>query len=111
MQPELYSDGVSEITVSGSIVRVDLMSLSATERDVNNNPTSVFRQRIIFPIEGFANSVDLMQKALQSLVDSGVVRRNPPAQATSLNSGSSGTASPPQVGNAPAQRTRVSPNF
>jgi hypothetical protein len=40
---ELYSDGVGEITVNGSVVRVDLVSLSPTERDANKaqNPFSV----------------------------------------------------------------------
>jgi hypothetical protein len=79
---ELYSDGIGEITVSGSIVRVDLVSLSPTERDANNNPKSVLRQRLIFSVEGFSNSVDVMQKALQGLVDAGVVRRNPPRAAS-----------------------------
>jgi hypothetical protein len=75
MGNELYADGMSEITVTGSIVRIDLMSLSATERDEKNNPKPVFRQRIIMPIDAFANAVDLMQKALGGLVEAGAVRR------------------------------------
>jgi|SRR3954452_2320323 hypothetical protein len=82
MHDELYTDGVEEITVGGSIVRVDLVSLSPTERDGNNAPTRVFRQRLIFSVENFANSVDVMQKALQNLVEAGVVRRNQPAVPT-----------------------------
>ena len=78
MHSELYSDGVDEITVNGTIVRVDLVSLSPTERDANNNPKPVFRQRLIFSVEAFANSVEVMQKALQGLVDAGVVKRNQP---------------------------------
>jgi hypothetical protein len=72
---ELYADGISEITVTGSIVRIDLMSLSATERDEKNNPKAVLRQRIIMPVDAFANAVDLMQKALGGLVEAGAVRR------------------------------------
>jgi hypothetical protein len=82
MHPEVYADGVDQITVSGSIVRVDLVSLSPTERGADNNPKSVFRQRLIFSIEGFANSVEVMQKALQGLVDAGAVKRNPPKAVT-----------------------------
>ena len=37
MSTELYADGIGEITVTGTIVRIDLMSLSATERDSDNN--------------------------------------------------------------------------
>src|SRR6202008_3595395 len=82
MHDELYTDGVGEITVSGTVVRVDLVSLSPTERDANNSPKSVFRQRLIFSLEGFANSVELMQKALQGLVEAGAVTRTQRRQPT-----------------------------
>jgi hypothetical protein len=75
MQDELYTDGIDEIMVSGTIVRVDLISLSPRERDANNMPKKVFRQRLIFSAEAFANSVEVMQNALQGLVDAGVVKR------------------------------------
>ena len=78
MHNEMYSDGVEEITVTGNIVRVDLISLSPTERDSNNNPKRIFRQRLIFSAEAFANSVEVMQNALRGLVDAGVVARGQP---------------------------------
>jgi hypothetical protein len=77
MHNEIYADGVGEITVGGSVVRVDLVSLSPTECDANNAPKKVFCQRLIFSLEGFANSVEVMQMALQGLVDAGAVMRNP----------------------------------
>ena len=80
MQQEVYADGIGEIHVTGSIVRIDLVSLSPTERDERGNPKAVFRQRLVMSAEGFAGCVDLMQKVLASLVDSGAVR--PPAAAT-----------------------------
>jgi hypothetical protein len=111
MIPDLYSDGVGEITVSGSIVRVDLVILSPTERDEKNNAKSVLRQRLIFSVEGFANSVDVMQNALQSLVDAGVVRRNqpralaePPHIASAAERGPAAPSNPPRSPN-------VSSNF
>lgn len=75
MQTELFTDGVGEITVSGTIVRVDLVSLSPTERDADNTPKRVFRQRLVFSVEGFANSVELMQRALQGLIEAGALTR------------------------------------
>jgi hypothetical protein len=78
MHDELFTDGIDEITVSGTIVRVDLVSLSPTERDANNVPKKAFRQRLIFSVEAFANSVEVMQNALQGLVDAGVIKRSPP---------------------------------
>ncbi|TKT75045.1 hypothetical protein [Aquamicrobium sp. LC103] len=75
MTQELYADGIGEITVTGTIVRIDFMSLSATEKDDKNNPKPIFRQRVIMPVDAFANAVDLMQKALGGLVEAGAVRR------------------------------------
>ncbi|CAH1669439.1 conserved hypothetical protein [Hyphomicrobiales bacterium] len=86
MNTELFTDGISEITIGGSIVRVDLFSLSPTERDADNAPKRVFRQRLIFSVESFANSVEVMQKALQGLVDAGAVRRTEPTETPPSNS-------------------------
>jgi hypothetical protein len=110
MHDEVYTDGVEEITVGGSIVRVDLVTLSPTERDANNAPKRVFRQRLIFSVEAFANSVDVMQNALQGLVDAGVIRRNQPrSSGDPINIGSSAERSP-TAPNSP-RSPNVSTNF
>jgi hypothetical protein len=109
MQEELYTDGVDEIMVSGTIVRVDLVSLSPTERDANNFPKKVFRQRLIFSAEGFANSVEVMQNALQGLVDAGVIKRGQPkAENPNTSPGGERGNSPTSSGQRPPN---VSTNF
>jgi hypothetical protein len=65
---ELYTNGADEINRGGSIVGVDLFSLSPTERDTGNAPKKVLCLRLIFPVESFANSVEVMQTALKVLV-------------------------------------------
>ena len=110
MHDELYTDGVEEITVGGAIVRVDLFSLSPTERDANNAPKRVFRQRLIFSVESFANSVDVMQNALQGLVDAGAVRRHQPrAPAEASNIAFQAERTPPPPG--PPRSPNASSNF
>ena len=94
---ELYSDGVGKITVTGGVVRVDLMSLSPTECDANNNPKSTFRQRVIFSVDGFVKSLEVMQKAFQGLVDGGVIQRKP----------SNVPRTPPSVSEQPRPRKSV----
>jgi hypothetical protein len=101
MTEELYADGIGEITVTGTIVRIDLVSLSATQKDEKNMPKTVFRQRLIMPVDAFANAVDLMEKALAGLVEAGAVKRIPAAQANGQNAPA---AAPSGTGNA-------SPNF
>jgi hypothetical protein len=111
MHAELYTDGVEEITVGGSIVRVDLVSLSPTERDANNAPKRVFCQRLIFSVESFANSVDVMQNALQGLIDAGAIRRSQPtASAEPARTAPLADRTPPTP-NAPPRSPNASSNF
>lgn len=110
MHAEIYTDGIDEITVGGSIVRVDIVSLSPTERDANNAPKKVFRQRLIFPIEAFANSVEVMQNALQGLVDAGVVKRNQPRPLSDMMSGASSADMNSPISNA-SRNSNASANF
>ena len=97
MQNEIYADAIGEITITGPIVRIDLVSLSATQRDSAGQPVPEFRQRIVMSIEGFANSYEVLQKAMNGLLDAGAIRRNVPEPAqtkapVSLNGhGSSGS--------------------
>src|SRR3954453_2771708 len=107
MHPEIYCDGVGEVTVSGTIVRVDLVSLSPTERDASGNPAPVFRQRLIFSVEGFANSVDLMQKALQGLVEAGAVTQAQHRQPAVTPVASPGVEPAPEK----PRTANASPNF
>jgi hypothetical protein len=74
MQGELYADAIGEITVTGSIVRIDLVSLSATMRDEAGQPVPEHRQRIVMSLEGFANSFDVLQKAMNGLIEAGAIR-------------------------------------
>jgi hypothetical protein len=109
MHAEVYTDGIDEITVGGAIVRVDLVSLSPTERDANNAPKKVFRQRLIFSVEAFANSVEVMQNALQGLVDAGVIKRTKASgdAPTARAIGEHGAATNPNTSRSP----NVSTNF
>ncbi len=95
MNQEIFADAVGEITVGGSVVRIDFVSLSAVEKDASGNPKPVIRQRVIMPLDGFANAADLMIKALKGLEEAGAIRRN---------------AVPPPAGPDPLRPNR-SPNF
>jgi hypothetical protein len=75
---ELYADSIGGIALTAGVVRVDLHSLSATERDEKNNPKPVFRQRIIMPVEGFVQSFALMAQVMQQLEKNGVIKKGPP---------------------------------
>jgi hypothetical protein len=96
MQAELYADAIGEITVTGTILRLDLVSLSTTMRDDTGQPVPEHRMRVIMSIEGFANSFEVLQNAMNGLIEAGAIRRNDPEpQPISGKPGkSNGSASP-----------------
>lgn len=99
MDHEVFADGIGEITVTGSTVRIDLVSLSPTDRDDAGQPRPVFRQRIVMPIEGLANAADLIRRVVDDLVEARAIQRAPVQSA----------AAPLQ--SEPAPRRAASPNF
>ena len=77
MSDERYADAIGEVTLTGPIVRIDLVSFSATEKDEKNQPKLVIRERILLPVDGFVRSFALMAQAIQQLDKQGVIRRQP----------------------------------
>jgi len=81
---QIFSDSVGAITVTGSVVRIDFVALSPTERDPSGSPKMEFTHRVVMPIEGFVRSVAKLQETLQALVSRGVLRPGASASASSL---------------------------
>jgi len=77
MSNEIFSDSIGEISVTGSVVRIDLVSMSPTERDENKVPKPVLRERIVMPVEGFVQSFTLMAQVMQQLEKSGLIKKTP----------------------------------
>jgi hypothetical protein len=76
---ELYADSISAIAITGSVVRIDLVTLALSEDDPKKSPKPVFKQRVIMPVEGFLHSFGIMAKVMQQLEQKGLVRRAEPA--------------------------------
>ena len=100
---EVYADAIGEITVTGTIVRIDLVSLSPTMRDDGGQHVPEHRQRIVMSLEGFANSFDVLQKAMNGLIQAGAIRRNEPEAVAAA------ATAPKPNGN--GARQNGSPNF
>jgi hypothetical protein len=94
MQAELYADAIGEITVTGTIMRLDLVSLSTTMRDDMGQPVPERRMRVIMSLEGFANSFEVLQNAMNGLIEAGAIRRNEPEPVPAKLNKSNGNASP-----------------
>ena len=87
MSDEIFADGFGDISVTGSTIRIDLVSQSATERDAGGQPALRFRQRVILPVEGFLRAHEMMQRMLEVLIQQGMVKREPAAPTASSGTG------------------------
>ena len=75
-----FADTIGEIAITGSVIRIDLVSLSPTNRDDKGQPRPEFRQRVVMPVEGFMRSFGLMSQVVQQLEKSGVIKKVDAAQ-------------------------------
>jgi hypothetical protein len=71
---EIFADGVGEITLSGGMVRLDLVSLVGSQNDEKNKPRLEPFQRIIMPPDGFLRSFSAMENLVKQLIDAGLVQ-------------------------------------
>lgn len=99
---EVFADGIGEISLSGGMVRLDLVSLVGSQNDPENKPTFRAKGRIVMPPEGFLRSFSAMENLVKQLMEAGLVR--PREGADGMGQG----AVPARgTGNAPPK----SPNF
>ena len=100
--PEIYADGVGEITVTGSVVRIDLVSLSVAQKDENGRPKPVVRKRIVMPVDGFLRTYAVIGNVLQKMEQAGLVRRQQAVGGDGTQSG--GPSTPGNGGAGPFDR-------
>ena len=75
VRPEVFADGMGEITLSGGMVRIDLVCLSASNKDSEGRPELELRQRLVMPPDGFLRSFSAMEDLVQKLIKAGVVKQ------------------------------------
>jgi hypothetical protein len=71
---EVFADGIGEIVLSGGMVRMDLVALTGSQRDENNQPRLEFRQRVVMPPDGFLRSFSAMEDLVKQLIKAGLVK-------------------------------------
>lgn len=97
---QMFFDGLGNITVIGSTVRLDFVTFSPTEMDANGRPKAVPSQRIIMSIEGFARATEKMQETAQALAKMVQASRDQ-AQSANKPSTDSQQPSPPDASTKP----------
>lgn len=73
--PEIYADTMGEITLSGGMVRIDLVSLAGSaQTKEGEKPKLEPRMRIVMSPDGFLRSFGAMENLVKQLVDAGLVK-------------------------------------
>ena len=102
MIPEIFADGIGDISFGNGVIRVDLVSLSATAKDDKGQPLRELRQRVIMSPQGFLETYAAMENVLQKLVEMGVISKRPAQPAAAQPGAAQAPVIPPKP---------VSPNF
>ena len=79
MDEQVFADGIGAISIIGTTVRLDFVSISPTERDEKGQMKTVFTQRVVMGIDGFLRSTQKIQEALQALQKMGALQPAPGA--------------------------------
>ena len=93
MPAEIYSDGFANIMVTGTIVRIDLMSLAG--QDAEGKPRFEPGPRLIMPLDGFLRSYAMSDDVVGKLEKAGIVnRRTPPPAGPTIEARAAPAAAP-----------------
>ncbi len=71
---DVFADGIGEITLSGGMVRMDLVTLTGTQANPDDAPKLEVSQRVIMPPDGFLRSFSAMENLVKQLIDAGLVK-------------------------------------
>lgn len=85
MNHELFADGISAVHVTGDLVRIDLMTLQPQLQSDNQQPVYDISKRIIMPLEGFVQSLQIQESIVKQLIDAGVLKKIEDAGETATN--------------------------
>ncbi len=71
---DFFADGIGEITLSGGMVRMDLVTLVGSQNDPENKPRLELSKRIVMPPDGFLRSFSAMENLVKQLIEAGLVK-------------------------------------
>lgn len=79
MAKEFFTDGFANIAVTGTIVRIDLMSMVGVNQD--GKPRMEVKSRMVMPLDAFLRSYSMADDIVNKLMKAGVVNKRTPPEA------------------------------
>lgn len=78
MTTEFFTDGFANIAVTGTVVRIDLMSMVGVDKE--GKPRLEVKQRMVMPLDAFLRSYSMADDIVNKLMKAGVVNKRTPAE-------------------------------
>jgi hypothetical protein len=78
MVTDIFIDGASEVSVQDGIVRINLVTLAATEKDGEGRPVREVRHRLIMSAKATTELHAHLEATLKRLAQAGIVTRREP---------------------------------
>ena len=75
MVADIFIDGASSGVIQNGLVRINLTTLSATERDENGRATPEVRHRLLMTTSAATELHAFLETALRRMAEAGVVKR------------------------------------
>ena len=79
MEQQTFADGIGRISIIDGIVRLDLISHSATETDAAGKPKPVFAHRVVMGIDQFLRASQKIAETTHTIAQQ-ARRAQPPAE-------------------------------
>ncbi|MEM7404335.1 MAG: hypothetical protein AAF458_03535 [Pseudomonadota bacterium] len=73
MATHRFIDGIGEVRLSGGMIRIDLITLSAAERDEEGNPLPEVQEQLVLAPEGFMQMFGTLANTIQQMEEDGLL--------------------------------------
>lgn len=100
---QIFCDGIGSIAVTGSVIRIEFVTISMAEQEPGGNPKLELTHRVVMPIDGFLGAVGKLQETVQALVRRGVIRQPALAPVSAGTDKEAGAPGMPAIGAAEAK--------
>ncbi len=77
MIDEVFFDSLISISITGEVIRLDFGTYDAEAEAPaqGEEPPMVLRQRVVMPLNGFAQAFGIQEQVMKKLLDGGIIKR------------------------------------
>ena len=75
---QTFADTIGSITVTGNLVRIDFVSMAATQpADAKAQRRFEVTERVVLPLDGFLRGMGAQQDIINKMLEAGILKSKP----------------------------------